>query len=297
VQQAVIVDAVRTPMGRGKPGGALSAIHPAQLLATVLKALVEPNGLDPAEVDDVIIGCVSQVGEQSLNVARGAVMASRATASAHPRVLFLGSYPPPECGIESAITHRGRHGHAVEQHVAGVTRFDSTTLTKNRTDGVQVSLPQPCRPLAVDRLYRTEDDRRTGRGMAFEQREKPSVRRDLIVVDKGHERRGRRIECRIPGADANPYIAFAATIAAGLYGIENKLELPPELKGNAYESDVQRFPHSMRTAIDALEQGKMARHAFGDDVIDHYLNYAQTEQALFDKVVTDYERARLFERG
>ena len=62
-------------------------------------------------------------------------------------------------------------------------------------------------------------------------------------------------------------------------------------------SDVQRFPHALRDAITALENSKMARHAFGDDVIDHYLNYARTEQELFDKVVTDYERERLFERG
>jgi glutamine synthetase len=60
---------------------------------------------------------------------------------------------------------------------------------------------------------------------------------------------------------------------------------------------VKRFPHALRDAIADLEHGKMARHAFGDDVIDHYLNYARTEQALFDKVVTNYERERLFERG
>jgi len=106
-----------------------------------------------------------------------------------------------------------------------------------------------------------------------------------------------RAESRIPGADANPYLAFAALLAAGLRGIEEKLPLPPEFKGNAYESDVQRFPHALRDAISALEHGKMARQAFGDDVIDHYLNYARTEQALFDKVVTTYERERLFERG
>ena len=60
---------------------------------------------------------------------------------------------------------------------------------------------------------------------------------------------------------------------------------------------MQRFPHALRDAISCLEQGRMAREAFGDDVVDHYLNYARTEQALFDKVVTDYERKRLFERG
>jgi glutamine synthetase len=106
-----------------------------------------------------------------------------------------------------------------------------------------------------------------------------------------------RTESRIPGADVNPYLAEAALLAAGLYGIENKLKLPPAFTGNAYESDVKRFPHSLREAISALEKGKMARRALGPDVVDHYLNYARTEQAQFDKVVTNYERERLFERG
>ena len=106
-----------------------------------------------------------------------------------------------------------------------------------------------------------------------------------------------RTETRIPGADANPYLCFAALLAAGLYGIEHELPLPPALEGNAYESDAERFPHTLYEAIEALEQGTMARAAFGDDVIDHYLNYARAEQRLFDQVVTDYERARMFERG
>ena len=95
----------------------------------------------------------------------------------------------------------------------------------------------------------------------------------------------------------NPYLAFAAMIAAGLHGIDGELELPPALEGNAYESDAERFPASLREAIAALEEGTMARAAFGDQVGDHYLNYARTEQALFDRAVTDWERIRLFERG
>jgi glutamine synthetase len=106
-----------------------------------------------------------------------------------------------------------------------------------------------------------------------------------------------RAETRIPGADANPYLAFAALLGAGLYGIEQKLELGPAFEGNAYESDVQRFPHALREAIAALEDGKVARQLFGDEVIDHYLNYARTEQRLYDQVVTCYERERMFERG
>ena len=86
-------------------------------------------------------------------------------------------------------------------------------------------------------------------------------------------------------------------IAAGLHGIEHALEPPPPLEGNAYESDAERFPHSLRDAIEALETGAIARAAFGDQVVDHYLNYARTEQGLFDRAVTCYERERYFERG
>src|SRR5919106_3412634 len=86
----------------------------------------------------------------------------------------------------------------------------------------------------------------------------------------------KRVETRIPGGDVNPYLAFAAVIAAGLHGIESELELPPALEGNAYESDAKRFPSTLREAIDALEQGTVARSAFGDQVVDHYLNYART---------------------
>jgi glutamine synthetase len=108
---------------------------------------------------------------------------------------------------------------------------------------------------------------------------------------------GLRTETRIPGGDVNPYLAFAALLAAGLHGIENRLELPPAFEGNAYESDAERFPHSLREAVSALEEGSVGRAALGDEVVDHYLNYARTEQRLFDEVVTCYERERMFERG
>jgi glutamine synthetase len=105
-----------------------------------------------------------------------------------------------------------------------------------------------------------------------------------------------RAETRIPGGDVNPYLAFAALLAAGLRGIEDGVELPPALKGNAYESDAERFPGSLREAISSLAEGSVARTAFGDLVVDHYLNYGRTEQRLFDEVVTCYERERFFER-
>jgi glutamine synthetase len=108
---------------------------------------------------------------------------------------------------------------------------------------------------------------------------------------------GLRTETRTPGGDVNPYLAFAALLAAGLHGIEHELELPPPLEGNAYESDAERFPDTLRAGIAALEEGTTARAAFGDDVVDHYLNYARTEQRLFDEAVTCWERERYYERG
>jgi glutamine synthetase len=108
----------------------------------------------------------------------------------------------------------------------------------------------------------------------------------------------RRVECRIPGADANPYLAFAALLAAGLDGIENQTDPGPELKGNAYEAgEAEAFPSSLREAVELWEGSDFAKKAFGDAVHKHYLNYGKLEQGLFDKVVTDYERRRMFERG
>jgi glutamine synthetase len=115
------------------------------------------------------------------------------------------------------------------------------------------------------------------------------------VVGNGQSR---RLECRIPGADANPYLTCAALLAAGLDGIENKTDPGPELKGNAYEAGkAEAFPSSLREAVDLWEKSKFAKSAFGDAVHKHYLNYGRLEQNLFDQVVTDYERRRMFERG
>jgi glutamine synthetase len=108
----------------------------------------------------------------------------------------------------------------------------------------------------------------------------------------------RRVECRIPGADVNPYLGCAALLAAGLDGIENKTDPGPELVGNAYEAgEAEAFPASLRDAVDLWEESEFAKKAFGDAVHKHYLNYGRTEQRLFDEVVTDYERRRMFERG
>ncbi len=108
----------------------------------------------------------------------------------------------------------------------------------------------------------------------------------------------RRVECRIPGADVNPYLGYAALLAAGLDGIERGIEPGPELVGNAYAAaGAEPFPSTLREALDLWEHSEFARSAFGEDVWRHYLNYGRTEQRLFDQVVTDYERRRMFERG
>ena len=108
---------------------------------------------------------------------------------------------------------------------------------------------------------------------------------------------GFRVENRIPGADANPYLAFAATIAAGLHGIQKKLPAPQVYEGNAYEDPkLPQVPKTLREAIAELERSRVAREAFGDEVVEHYLHTARLEQQTFDQVVTDWELMRGFER-
>ena len=106
-----------------------------------------------------------------------------------------------------------------------------------------------------------------------------------------------RVECRIPGADANPYLCYAALLAAGLDGIERKLDPGAPFAGDAYRSaELPRVPHTMADAIRELEQSAFAREVFSDAVVDHLLHFARTELASFEAVVTDFERARYFER-
>lgn len=106
-----------------------------------------------------------------------------------------------------------------------------------------------------------------------------------------------RIENRIPGADANPYLAFAATIAAGLYGIEKKLKPSQMFKGNAYHDEtLPEVPLTLKEAISELKRSQTARKLFGEEVVEHYLHTARTEQSQFDSAVTDWELRRGFER-
>ena len=113
------------------------------------------------------------------------------------------------------------------------------------------------------------------------------------------EHKGNRVESRLPGADMNPYLGMAATIAGGLHGIKNKIEAPEMFVGNAYEAkDVPRVPSSLHEAIAEMEKSEVAREAFGDFVFEHLLNTARQEQIIFDnQTVTDWELERYFERG
>ncbi|RMH87353.1 MAG: glutamine synthetase [Calditrichaeota bacterium] len=107
-----------------------------------------------------------------------------------------------------------------------------------------------------------------------------------------------RIECRAPGADANSYLAYAATLAAGLEGIRQQIEPPPPFEGDVYAAtDLPRVPHSLPEAAAELDNSAWARSTFGDAVVEHYVHFFRTEQQKFDQVVTAWERARYFERG
>src|SRR5919112_2779895 len=115
----------------------------------------------------------------------------------------------------------------------------------------------------------------------------------MRVVGHGQ---GLRVENRLPGADVNPYLALAAMIAAGLHGIDNQLPLEPAFEGNAYESDKPKVPHTLYAARDLFAESGVARDAFGQEVVDHYLNRARIELDAYEAAVTDWEKFRGFER-
>ena len=106
-----------------------------------------------------------------------------------------------------------------------------------------------------------------------------------------------RIENRIPGADCNPYLALAASLASGLDGIANKIEPPEVFVGDIYQArDLPRVPYTLSQAVDTFEKSDFVKNAFGADVVEHYSHFYRTEAAAYDKAVTDWERRRYFER-
>jgi glutamine synthetase len=106
-----------------------------------------------------------------------------------------------------------------------------------------------------------------------------------------------RIENRMPGADANPYLAFAAMLAAGMAGVEEQLDCGKVYEGNAYvDASLPGLPSTLDEAADLLDRSKLARRAFGDDVVEFYVHTARLEVQAFRNSVTDWERQRYFER-
>lgn len=106
-----------------------------------------------------------------------------------------------------------------------------------------------------------------------------------------------RIECRIPGADCHPYLAYAAALASGLDGIANQIEPPEMFDGDIYNAGhIQALPKTLREATASFSSSPFARASFGDDVVDHYSHFFTVEQDAYDKAVTDWERKRYFER-
>jgi glutamine synthetase len=106
-----------------------------------------------------------------------------------------------------------------------------------------------------------------------------------------------RIECRIPGADCNPYLAFAAALASGLDGIEKKIEPPPMFEGDMYAAKgLAEVPRSLQQATEAFASSAFARNAFGAEVVEHYAHFFRDEDAQYQRAVTDWERRRYFER-
>jgi glutamine synthetase len=113
----------------------------------------------------------------------------------------------------------------------------------------------------------------------------------------GENSKAIRTECRIGGADLNPYLAFAALLAAGLAGIEEKLELEAAFSGDAYQgANLREVPKTLREASEAMEGSRMLRAAFGDAVVEHYVHTAKWEQFEYDRRITDWELKRGFER-
>lgn len=114
------------------------------------------------------------------------------------------------------------------------------------------------------------------------------------VVGKGESL---RIECRIPGADCNPYLAFAASLACGIDGIKNQIEPPNIFEGDMYAAkNLEKVPTTLAEATNRLENSDFAKNAFGNDAVEHYVHHFKMEQNAFEKAVTDWERKRYFER-
>lgn len=225
--------------------------------------------LDMADRHVVLKQCLKELADQqAMSVSFMAKpFADRAGSSCHVHVSLWRDDSAAFAG-DSADLHRFVAG--MLEHAAEVMLFLAPTVNsyKRYVDG----------SWAPTRLAWSEDNRTAG----------------VRLVGHGE---ARRVECRIPGADCNPYLALAALLAAGLDGIRNELAPPPKFTGDVYAAtDLPHVPRTLREATDLFESSVFTRAAFGDDVVSHYVHFARTEQAAFDAAVTDWERTRYFER-
>jgi glutamine synthetase len=225
-----------------------------------------------ADLHTVFKQCAKQIAEQH---------GKSLTFMAKPWAEEVGS----SCHIHLSLWQEGRNvfaegteGSALFRHfLAGLIRFSRelsycTAPTVNAYKRYQSASWAPTK-MAWAHDNRTVGFRVVGHGASF------------------------RIENRMPGADANPYLAFAAMIAAGLAGVEAKLECPPLYVGNAYvDSSLPSLPRSLAEAAELLHGSECARDAFGAEVVDFYVHTARLEAEAFQNAVTDWERARYFER-
>ncbi|MEE4496223.1 thiolase family protein [Streptomyces sp. BE230] len=188
MRDAVIVDAVRTPVGKGKPGGALSGIHPVDLSAHVLKALAERNGLDPVTVDDVIWGCVSQVGEQAGGVGRYSVLAAGWPES------VPGLTVDRQCGSSQQAVHQAVAGVIAGQYdiavAGGVESMSRVPMGSTRADG---QFGKPYGPLVGERYDQYRFNQGIGAEMIAEEFGLTRAELDQHAVDS-HERAARAID-------------------------------------------------------------------------------------------------------
>ncbi|MGW4387637.1 thiolase family protein [Streptomyces sp. NPDC004685] len=188
MRDAVIVDAVRTPVGKGKPGGALSGIHPVDLSAHVLKALAERNGLDPVTVDDVIWGCVSQVGEQGGGVGRYSVLAAGWPES------VPGLTIDRQCGSSQQAVHQAAAGVIAGQYdiaiAGGVESMSRVPMGSTRAGG---AFGAPYGPLVGERYDHYKFNQGIGAEMIADEFGLSRQELDQHAVDS-HERAGRAID-------------------------------------------------------------------------------------------------------
>lgn len=220
-------------------------------------------------------------------------------------VTFMAKYAPTEagnsCHIHLSLWRDGHNAFAVEAGAAGgrgrrrATPGASgpTRLFRQFLGGLMKYSPELCLLYAptINSYKRYQPGSWAPTRMAWATDNRTTGFR---VVGQGSSFRP---ENRMPGADANPYLALAAMLAAGLAGVEEELDCGDEYRGNAYvDPTLARLPHSLRDATELFAQSRLARTALGDGVVDFYAHHARLEQEAFGNAVTDWEKRRYFEQ-